>query len=424
MLHQIEELSPTTRKLTINVPAEVIQSESDTIYNQLQATAKIPGFRAGRIPQSILEKKFGPNVENELIEKIIPRFYMEAVKEAKIEPVNYPNVEDKIAIKKGEPLSFTVTVEVKPDIGDINYEGITLKGKAAEVKEEEIEKALTSLRESKALFSATEDVLNEGDMAIIDSEAAIDGERKEELCHKEYPFVIGSKEMPEEFTNELKGKKKGDEVEVKVNFGEDIQNDTLKGRELVCKVRITEGKKKNLPPLDDEFAESIEEAGCKTMEELKQKIRDNLKDRKESEINLQHKKEIINELLKRHDFDVPDSMIKGEIDSLIEQAKQDAMQRNEPLKSDEELTKELEPTAKDNVRSVLILEAVGKKDNIEVTDEDVKKAMDEIASRNNLRTEELMKLYAAREGSLDAMKSRLFADKVMDFILEKSTIES
>jgi trigger factor len=421
MLQEIEEVTPTTRKLTINVPADAIQSECNTIYSQLQATAKIPGFRPGKIPQSILEKKFSKNVETEIIEKIVPRFYMEAVKEAKIEPVNYPNVEDRIVIKPGEPLSFTVTVEIKPEITDINYEGIVIKGKTAKVEDAEIDKAIESLRENKALYSATEDALEENDMAIINSDAFIDGEPKDEFSHKEYPLVIGSEEMPKEFSTELKGKKKGDEVEIKIKFDEDIPNDTLKGKELLCKVTITDGKKKNLPPLDDEFAESAE---CKTMEELKKKIHDGLKDRKDSQINLEYKKEIINELLKRHDFDVPASMVKGEIESLIEQAKQDAMRRNEPLKSDEELAKELETTAKENIRSVLILEAVGKKDNIEANDDDVKKAMEEIASRNNLKTEELMKLYAAREGSLDAMKSRLFADKVMDFILEKSTIES
>lgn len=421
MLQEIKEVTPTTRKLTINVPADVIQSESDTIYNQLQTTAKIPGFRAGKVPQSILEKKFSKNVETEIIEKIVPRFYMEAIKEAKIEPVNYPDVEDKIVIKPGEPLSFTITVEIKPEIEDINYEGIVIKGKTAKVEEDEVDKAIASIRENKALYSVTEDALEEEDMAIITSDAFIDGEPKDEFSHKDYPFVIGSKEMPEEFSTELKGKKKGDEVEIKIKFDDEIQNDTLKGKELLCKVRITDGKKKNLPPLDDEFAESAE---CKNMEELRGKMHDRLKERKDSQINLEYKQEIINELLKRHDFDVPVSMVKGEIDSLVDQTKQNAMRRNEKLKSDEELAKELEPTATDNIRSVLILEAIGKKDNIEVTDDDLKKAMEEIGARNNLKTEELMKLYAAREGSLDAMKSRLFADKVMDFILEKSKIEN
>ncbi len=288
MLQEIEEVTPTTRKLTINVPADVIQSETDTIYSQLQATAKIPGFRAGKVPQSILEKKFSKNVETEIIEKIVPRFYMDAVKEAKLEPVSYPNVEDRIVIKPGEPLSFTVTVEIKPEIEDINYEGIVLKEKTAEVEDAEIDKAIESLRESKALYSATEDALEENDMAIINSDAFIDGEPKDEFSHKEYPFVIGSEEMPKEFSTELKGKKKGDEVEIKIKFDEDMPNDTLKGKELLCKVTITDGKKKNLPPLDDEFAESAE---CKTMEELKKKIHDGLKDRKDSQINLEYKRD-------------------------------------------------------------------------------------------------------------------------------------
>ena len=141
-------------------------------------------------------------------------------------------------------------------------------------------------------------------------------------------------------------------------------------------------------------------------------------------INLDYKKEILNELIKRHDFDVPDSMVKGEIESMVEQAKENAMRAGQPVKPDEELQKESESSAKENVKSVLLLEAIGKKENVEVTDSDVKNAVDEIAVRNNMKPEELMKLYAVREGSLDAMKSRLFADKVMDLLLEKATIES
>ena len=139
MLQDIEEVTPTSRRLKINVPADVIQSETDIAYSQLQATARIPGFRTGKVPQSILKKKFSKNVETEIIEKIVPQFYMEAVKEAKIEPVSYPNVDDNIAIKPGEPLLFTVTVEIKPEIGDINYEGIVLKEKISEVEDSEIE---------------------------------------------------------------------------------------------------------------------------------------------------------------------------------------------------------------------------------------------------------------------------------------------
>jgi trigger factor len=159
------------------------------------------------------------------------------------------------------------------------------------------------------------------------------------------------------------------------------------------------------------------------MDALRNKILDNLNKRKESQINLEYKKEILDELVKRHEFAVPASMIQGEIDSLINQAKENAERSGETVKPDEELKTEFESRATDNVKSVMLLEAIGKNENIEVNDADTKDAIEEIATRNNLKPEEVTKLYTVREGSMDALKSRLFADKVLEFILEKTTIE-
>jgi trigger factor len=420
MLQDVEKVSHTTRKLTINIPSEIIQSESDSVYNEIRATTSIPGFRPGKVPQAMLVKKFGKRVEAQVIEKIVPRFYLEAIKEAKLEPVNYPDMDDKIEIKPGQPLLFTVTVEIKPEMGDISYDGIVLKKKTLSVEKHEVDKALTSLQENKALFSVTEDELKEGDMAIVTTDAYIDDQLTDELSHKEYPLVLGSTEMPGEFSEALRGKKKNDAVEVKLNFENDHPNKTIAGKEVLFKITITESKKKNIPPLDDEFAQS---ADCSNMEELRKKIHDGISMRKEGQINLDYKKQILDYLIKRHDFDVPSSMLNGEIESLIHQEKENAMRQGKDVKSDEELKKEFASKAKENVKSVLLLEAIGKKENIEVSDDDVKKAIDEIAARNNLKPEDVTKLYAVREGSMDALKSRLFADKVLDFILEKTTLE-
>ncbi len=420
MLQEIEEISPTTRRLKINIPSDVIQSETDSAYNQLRVTTKIPGFRPGKVPQAILVKRFSKNVEAQVIEKIVPKFYLEAMKEAKLEPVSYPNIDDKIELKPGQPLSFTVTVEIKPEVGDIQYEGIVLKEKTFAVEDDEVDKALTLLQENKALYSVTEDELKDGDMAIINNDAFIDSQLKEELTYKEFPFILGSEAMPKEFSDALRGKKKGESVEIKLNFQNDHPNKTVAGKEVFCKVSVTETKKKNLPPLDDEFAKV---ANCNNIEELRNKIRDNISKAKESQINLEYKKEILNELIKISDFDVPSSMVQEEIESLIDQTKQNAMRKGETLKPDEELKKEYESTARDNVKSVILLEAIGKKENIEVSDDDIKNAIQEIANRNNLTTEEVTKLYTVREGSMDALRSRLFADKVLDFVLEKATIE-
>ena len=420
MLQNVEDISPTTKRLEINVPSDVIQSESDSVYNHIRATANIPGFRPGKVPQSILIKKFGKNVEAQVIEKVVPEFYMKAVKEANLEPVGYPNLSDKIEITPGQPLSFSVTIEVKPVLGDLNYGDIKLKKITFIVENEEIDKQLAHLQESKALYSVTDEPLKEDDMAIINSDSYIDGQITEEMSHKEFPLILGSEGMPREFSEALIGKNKGDSVEFTIKIEEDFQNETIAGKEILFKVKVTEAKKKNLPPLDDELAK---EADCKNMDELKEKIKENLGKRKESQINLDYKRDILNELIKRHDFSVPDVMAREELESLVNQVKQDAMRKNEILKPDDELSKENEQTANDNVKGVIILDAIGKKENIEVTDDDMNSTMEEIASRNNLKMEELKRLYSAREGSIDALKSRLFADKVLDFILEKTTIE-
>ncbi len=420
MLQEVENVSSTSRRLKINVPSEIIQSEINSMYNEIRSTANIPGFRQGKVPQAILVKKFGKTVEAQVIEKIVPRSYMEAVREAKLDPVNYPDIDEKIELKPGEPLSFSVTVEIKPEVENLSYEGIALKKKTFTVTDDEVEKSIKLLQESRALYSVSDDELKEGDMAIINSDAFIEGQLKEELSYKEYPLVLGTEEMPKEFSEALTGRKKGDTVEVTIIFESSIPNDTLAGKEVLFKVLISETKKKNIPPVDDEFAKS---ADCSSVEEMKKKIHENLSRRREGEINLDYKKEILDHLIGKHDFDVPPSMLQGEIESMIHQEKENAMKKGEEARPDEEMIKEFESKARENVKSVLLLEAIGKKENIKVSNEDVQGAINEIAVRNNLQPEEVTKLYAVREGSMDALRSRLFADKVMEMILEKAVIQ-
>jgi trigger factor len=420
MLKEVEELSPTTRRLKINVPSDVIQDETNSLYNELRNTTRIPGFRPGKAPQAILEKKFGKKIEAQVLENVVPRFYMEAMKEAQLEPVSYPNIDEKLELKPGEPLLFTVTVEIKPIIGDLKYEGIALNKRTFTVEDEDVEKSISLFQESKALYSATEDELKEGDMAIINSDASIDGQPRDELSYKEYPLILGSEAMPKEFSDALIGKKKGESSEVKLSFESDHPNKTVAGKEVLFRVEVTEAKKKNLPPLDDEFAK---EAECSNMEELRNKIRENLAKRRESQINLEYKRDILDDLIKNHNFDVPVSMIEGEIESLIHQVKQDAERKGATVKPDEELRKEFAVKARENVKSVILLEAIGKKEKIEISDEETRDAIAEIADRNNLKPEEVTKLYTVREGSMEALKSRLFADKVLEFILGKAVIQ-
>lgn len=420
MLQEVEELTPTKKKLRVHVPEEVIRKKLESAYSELRATAKIPGFRPGKVPQSILRKRYGKNVEAEILQKLVPEYYTRAIEEAKLEPVGYPKVEGGIELKADEPLSFTITVDVKPELQDLKYENISVKKKEYTVEDEEVDKAMQSLQESKALFSVTEEAVGEGDLAIINGEAYIDGEPREELSYKEYPMLQGTDSVPLEFSREILGRKKGDEFEVKLVFEADYPNRTVAGKEVLFKVKIVEAKKKNLPPLDDDFAK---EFGLDSVEELRNRIREDIGGKKMSEINLAYKKEILNQLVRDHTFEIPESMLNDEIESFISQMKESAARRNEAMKPEDQLRRDYEANARENVKSVLLLDAIGKKENIVVNDDDVRKAVEEIAARHNLKPEEVTKLYSVREGSLDAMKSRLFGDKVLEFLLQKAEIK-
>jgi len=428
MLQEIEEITPTTRKLKINIPSSVIDEEITNAYNKLRATANIPGFRIGKAPLAILEKKFGSEIEKQIIEKVVPEFYLEAVKEAKITPVTPPNIDGNLKIIRNQPLSFTAAVEIKPEVGNLNYEGIALKEKTFSVEEYEVETAIKALQESKALFKVTEGHVKEGDIAIIDYDVFIDSKEVKELQLNDYTFILGSQILPKEFTKALSGRKKGENLEIKVNYDATHPNKTIAGKEVIFKTSIIETKEKVLPDLNDEFSKGF---ACSNIEELKKKIYENIYNTKKNQINTEYKKELINYLITNHNFEVPSSMVSKELEFLVYKAKQDMMRKGEPIRTDEELGMEpdcrqagLEIKARENVKAGIILEAIGKKEKVEVSDDEVKQAIDEIAAQNELTPEEVKKLYIIEEGSLDGLKNKLYTDKVLDLILSKAIIKN
>ncbi len=427
MPQEIEETTPTIRKLKINIPSSVIEEEIANAYNKLRMRARIPGFRIGKAPKAILEKKFGRDIEAEVIEKVVPEFYSKAVREAQILPITYPDIDRKLELEKDEPgtsryrpLSFTATVEIKPEIKDLNYEGIDLKEKTFSVEDREVETAIKTLQESRALLTACEGPVKDGDTAIIDCDAFIDGKELNELKSKDYPFILGSPVMPKEFSDAFADKKKGDSFEIRINFDETHTHKTIAGKEVLFKVSITEMKEKVLPQLDDEFAKGFD---CSNIEELKKNVYENIYNRKKNQKTDEHKQELIEHLIRNHNFEVPSSMVKRELEFLIEETKQNAMRRGEAVKTDDELKKEYEPKARENVKCIVLLESIGKKEKIEVSEEEMNQAVNEIAEQNQLKPEELKKLYIMKDGSLNGLKNKLFTDKVLDVVLSKAVIK-
>ncbi len=421
MLQEDEETTPTIRKLKINIPFSVIEEELANAYGKLRARAKLPGFRVGKAPHAILEKKFGKDIEKEVIEKIVPEFYSKAVREAQILPVTYPSIEEKIELIKNQPLFFTATVEVKPELKNLNYEGIALKERTFTVEEDEVQTAIKMFQARRVVLKVSEGPVKEGDVAIIDCDASVDGKKVAELSLKDFPLIPGSpQKIPQEINEAIKGKKKGDSFDINIKFDKSYPDKTVADKQVNFKIKINEIKERILPPLDDEFAKGFE---CKNMKELNEKIRENIHNRKKNQINIEFKQELIEYLTNNHNFEVPASMVNRELELLIDEAKQNVLKTGKAIKSDDEIKKEYEKPAIKNVKSLLILEAIGKKEKIEINEDDVNQSLNEIAVQHNLTPEEIKKIYIMRDGSLDGIKNRLFTDKVLDFILSKADIE-
>lgn len=360
------------------------------------------------------------------MEKIVPEFYSKAIEEAGLSPVAYPTIDEKFEIVRSQPLSFTITVEVKPEIKNLSYEGIKLKETALSVEDAEVDAAIKAMQEGRALFTVSEDAIGEGGMAVIDCDAFIDGVSVNELSVKDYPFVVTAhtakdedEEINKKLNDALSGKKKGDAVEIKVHFNAAHPNKTIAGKEVLLKAVITEVKKKFVPEMDDEFIKSF---GCASMDELKKKVHDDLFNKKKNQADMTYKKELLNALISSNDFEAPSSMVENELEALVQNIKQNAEEKGETPKGDEELRQAFRQTARENVKGVLILEAIGNKEKIEVTEEDINKYINELAVIYKARPEEVKKLFFAKEGSLDGLKSRLSADKVLELVLGKAVI--
>lgn len=290
---QVEEITPVKKSLKIEIPQEIVSNEFEIAYSDLKKKAKLPGFRPGKAPLSLLEKKFGPSVEEDIVRKLVPEYYQKAIKETGLSPVEFPSIE-KIELKKGAPLLFTATVEIKPTIQLSSYAGIPVSRKEITVTDEEVEQTLKRLQDEQGrLESSPEDhAVDASNYAIIDFEGSIDGKPVEQGKAEGYTLQVGSTTFPSEFESSLLGKKKGDRLEVDVPYPADYPNKEIAGKTVHFKIHVKEIKNKVLPPLDDELAKDI---GLSSLTELKEKIKTTLLEQR----NAQQEHDQKNSLMKK-----------------------------------------------------------------------------------------------------------------------------
>jgi trigger factor len=407
LLKSLEDLSPTKKRLTIEIPAADIEAEMQKAILNVQRISKLPGFRPGKAPISMIEKKFSREIEAEVLEKIVPEYYIKALKEADITPVSRPVAEESFNFKRNAPLSMIVTVEVRPKVENLNYEGITVKDIPVEATDEDIEKILKNLIEERATYESSDAAIEAGDLITIDYTVKDDG-----TAAKDVVLKVGSGPYPQGFFDSLIEKKRDDAFEVDADFPAELES-PFAGRRLKFDIKIKEVKKRNIPSLDDELAKDI---GFEDIGQLRDRIKENMVALKSREAERAKQRELMDRLVETHEFEVPESLVNTEISAVISEIRATAGKDD---RTDEVLAEEIKPHAEKSIKASILLELIGEKEGITVNEEEMKQGILNIAQRFHVSPENVVKYYTARDGSLDGLRRSVFEKKVLNFLLIK-----
>lgn len=437
MKMELTELGPMKRALKIEVPADEVAQQFSRAYLELNRQVQIPGFRPGKAPLAMLEKRYAKTVEEDVIRKLVPDFYDRAIKQAGISPVvvDLPPL-DRIKIKKDSPFTFTATIEIKPTIELRDYKSpnpISLQADKRTVAEEHVDRALEVLREQHAQLDEAQagTVLSEGDYAIVDLEGFLDGNplegtKKEGQLHK-----LGSKAalLGIEIDAHLIGKQAGNIVEIPLTYPVSHPDQRVAGKAVKFLLVIKGVKKKKLPSLDDEFAKDC--GPYASLHELKDKLRGQMEKSLKKDIEESYKDTLLKRLVDTHHFDLPDTLVERELSTIVRQKVQ-ARQRGKitdslPAPDAEELKmirEEHREEANRRVKAGLILEAISEKEGLSVSQDDLNNEVTRLATELRVSMADLVKMIqAGGQDSVEELRARILADKALDVVYRQAVIQ-
>jgi len=418
---EVEDISPVKKKLAIEVATESVDKEMAKALADVAKKAKIPGFRPGKAPKPVVERHYGEEVRSEVLNRLISEAYLHALNEQKLIAVDMPKIDNVSSLEKGSPLSFTATVEVRPEIKLGTYEGIEVKDAPVSVSEEEILQTVNRLREMYAQLEVVEgQALDKDHTAIIDFEGFHDGKPIAGAKASDYTLMLGTGSLVAGFEEQLVGMTKGETRELSVTFPADYTSKELAGKDARFTVTLKEVKKKVLPELNDEFAKDI--GDHQTADELKVRIKEDLEVRKKNEAASAQREELMNKLVSSYTFDVPEGLVEKELMSMARTQAMRAARQGMDLKNFDIAQFRLtnRDLATKRVKGLLLLDEIANRENIEVTDDEVNMALAAAAQGSGRKLDEVRKYYESQEGGLDDLKVSLIHEKTVTHLLSKA----
>lgn len=416
---QVEELSPIEKKLSIEVENARVAEELTRAYTALSKQVKLPGFRQGKVPRRILEQRFREQVEDEVIQRVVQNAWLEAVREHKVEAVAPPQVTNNSGLKADGPFSFEARVEVKPKVEAKDYQGLPLTRTDTNVADSDVDARLEELRQSMARLEPVEgrDVAQAGDFATVDYEATVEGTDFPGSKADGVTVELAPGELVESNVAALEGSKVGDVKELDYAFPADYRVEQVKGKTARFKFTVKGLKKKVVPELNDDFAKETNEA--QSLGELRTKIRTDLEQGKRSKAQNDERAAILTALIERNAFDVPKSMVERTIDNMLEgQLRNMARMGMDPRRLNLDfarLREDMRERATQEVKGALLIEAIAQKENIQASDADVDKKLEELAAEAKQPIDVVRKYFKGAE-ERQGLSLRLREEKTIEFL--------
>lgn len=419
----VEKPSSYQRVLTIEVPSETVDAEIENIYSRIDKTATHPGFRKGKVPRKIIEKKFSKSVRLEAVESAVSSSLKTALEEQKLTPLTDPAFDD-VKFEDEGPLSFKVTIEVEPTVELGDYKGIELKCPKAEVTDEDVERVLERLRVSNSKYTPAERPVEKGDIVVIDFEGFRDGKPVKDMKAENFPLEVGSNVFGEDFENQLVGACKDDKKQIAVEYPEDFRTKELAGKKIAFGVTVKDVKVRQLPELDDDFAKDLGEYD--TLEGLKQHVRENLDKDFRKRIDHFVREQALMKIVADSKVEIPPKLRSKVAASIFEEEVKKLTYRGadrEAVTAERDKIAEFaEAEAARQLKVTFVTDAIARRENLDISDEELNRSLEETIKESE-QADPRVRSYLSSERVRERYREQLRVGKILDFIVSNAKIE-
>lgn len=422
-VEQLEEKNMV--KLVIEADAEEFEAGLNTAYNKNKNKINVPGFRKGKAPRKMIEKLYGAEIFfEEAANSIIPDAYSKAAKESELDIVSQPKI-SVVQLESGKPFVFEAEVAVRPEVELGTYKGVEVSKADTEVTDADIEEELKKVQDQNSRTVSIEDrAVKDGDMTVIDFEGFVDGVAFDGGKGENYPLTIGSHSFIDNFEEQIIGMNIGEEKEINVTFPEEYHAENLKGKPATFKVSVKEIKEKQLPELDDDFAQDVSDFD--TLAEYKEDLKKKIAERKEADAKSKKESEVLAKVVEASNMDIPQAMIDTQVNRMVEDFAMRLQQQGLSVEqyfqytglTPDKIMEDMKPEAVKRIKNSLVLEAIAKAENIEVSDEEFEDELKKMADMYKMEVEKIKEFMQDAEAK--QMRDDIAVQKAVDLIVSSA----